>query len=117
MTTTLIAPCGLDCAKCDAYVLTQADDLAGRKALAAKWSVDFNVPNMTVNDVTCDGCLATTGRLGSHCAECNIRACVVEKSFTTCAECDQYACEKLQGFFQMAPVAKDNLETLRPAAF
>ncbi len=113
MTTTLIAPCGLDCAKCDAYVLTQADDQAGLEALAAKWRIEYSAPNITVKDVACDGCLAATDRHCGHCAECNIRACTVEKGLATCAECDQYACEKLQGFFQMAPVARENLELLR----
>jgi len=113
MTTPLIAPCGLDCAQCDAFKLTQANDQAGLEALAVRWQVEYSAPNLTVAGVTCDGCLATTGRLGAHCAECNIRACAVEHSFTTCAECDQFACEKLQGFFQMAPMAKGNLESLR----
>jgi hypothetical protein len=111
--TTLIAPCGLDCAQCEAYLVTQADDLAGKEALAAKWSVDFNVSNMTVQDVTCDGCLATTGRHGSHCGECEIRACAIEHSLATCAQCSDYACNRLQGFFQIAPVAQVNLDALR----
>ena len=55
--TTLIAPCGLDCAKCEAYTLTQANDQAGLEALVAKWQVEFKAPGMTVKDVTCDGCL------------------------------------------------------------
>jgi hypothetical protein len=111
--TTLIAPCGLDCAKCDAYIVTQADDLAGKEAVAAKWRTEYNAPNITVTDVTCDSCLATTGRLCSHCAVCEIRACAVEKGLTTCAECNTYACEKLQGFFQMVPHARQNLDGLR----
>ena len=32
----MIAPCGLDCAQCDAYKLTQANDQAGREALAVR---------------------------------------------------------------------------------
>ena len=111
--TTLIAPCGLDCAKCEAYLVTQADDLAGKEALVTKWRVEYSAPNMTVKDVTCDGCLATTGRLGSHCGECEIRACAVENNLTTCAQCNEDACGKLQGFFQMAPVAQVNLDALR----
>jgi hypothetical protein len=113
MTTTLIAPCGLDCAQCDAYKLTLANDQEGLEALAAQWRVEYSAPNMTVADVTCDGCLAGA-RHGGYCSACPIRACAVEKSFTTCAECDQYAsCEKLEGFFKMAPQAKENLELLR----
>ena len=113
MTTSLIAPCGLDCAKCDAYIVTQADDLAGKETLVARWRVEYNAPNITVQNVTCDSCLATTGRLGIYCRKCEIRDCAVEKGHTICAECDQYACEKLQGFFQMAPHARENLAAQR----
>jgi hypothetical protein len=111
--TTLIAPCGLDCAKCEAYIHTQANDLAALEALADKWRVEYNAPNMSVKDVTCDGCLATSGRLGSNCYMCEIRQCAVEHAFTTCAQCNEYACEKLTKFFQMVPPARESLEAIR----
>ena len=111
--STLIAPCGLDCASCEAYRLTQANDTAGLEALAAKWRVEFNSPEITVQSVTCDGCLAASGRLGGYCGMCGVRKCAVERSLTTCAECGDYACEKLQAFWKNAPQARDNLELLR----
>ena len=113
MKNSLIAACGLDCAQCEAYKLTQANDLAGLEALVTKWKVDFNAPNMTVKDVTCDGCTATSGRIGGYCAMCGIRACAVERGLDTCAECTDYGCEKLTAFWQNAPQAKANLEALR----
>ena len=113
MTATLIAPCGLDCAQCEAYKLTQSNDLQGQEALLAKWRVEYSSPDMTLAAVTCDGCL-TGARHGGYCSACPIRACAVDKGYGTCAECDQYAgCEKLQNFFQLAPQAKENLEMLR----
>ena len=113
MTTTLIAPCGLDCAQCEAYKLTLANDVEGQEVLLAKWRLEYSSPDMTLEAVTCDGCLAGA-RHGGYCAECPIRACAVSLGHATCAECDQYgSCEKLQGFFQMAPQAKENLEALR----
>jgi hypothetical protein len=112
MTTTLIAPCGLDCAQCDAYKMTQTNALEAQAELLAKWRIEYNAPDMTIAAVTCDGCLAGE-RHGGYCSACPIRACALEKGLTSCAECDQYACEKLQGFFQMAPHAKENLERLR----
>jgi hypothetical protein len=113
MTTPLIAPCGLDCAQCDAYKFTQTNNLEGQEALLAKWRVEYSAPEMTLEAVTCDGCLAGA-RHGGYCAECPIRACAVERSFSTCAECDQYgSCEKLAHFFTLAPQAKGNLEALR----
>ena len=112
MTATLIAPCGLDCAQCDAYKLTQANDQKGQEALLVKWRVEYSAPDMNLAAVTCDGCL-TGARHGGYCSACPIRACAVEKGYNTCAECDQYACEKLQHFFQLAPQAQGNLELLR----
>lgn len=111
--TILIAPCGLDCGQCEAYVLTQADDPAGLDALAAKWRVEFNAPDMTAKDLVCDGCLATNGRLGSYCAICEIRKCAQERAVATCAQCADFGCEKLTGFWQNAPQAKENLGALR----
>ena len=113
MTTPLIAPCGLDCAQCEAYKLTQANDLVGLEALVAKWKVEFNAPDMTIKDATCDGCLAASGRVGGYCAMCAIRACAVERGLATCAECADYGCEKVAGMWKNAPQAKANLDTLR----
>ncbi len=113
MTATLTAPCGLDCSQCEAYKLTQANDLEGMEALLAKWRVEYNAPDMALAAVTCDGCL-TGARHGGYCSACPIRACAVEKGYSTCAECDEYAsCAKLQNFFKLAPQAQSNLELLR----
>ncbi|MBN2387452.1 MAG: DUF3795 domain-containing protein [Anaerolineales bacterium] len=113
--TTLIAPCGLDCAQCEAYKLTQVNDLPGLAALVEKWKIEFNAPDMTLESAICDGCLATSGRLGGYCALCEIRKCAVEHRITTCAECREYGCQKLQTFWQGAPQAQANLEALRAA--
>jgi hypothetical protein len=110
--STLIAYCGLDCAQCEAYQATQANDLAWQEKIVAKWRVDFNAPNMTVQDITCDGCRGP--RLGGYCAMCEIRASALAHNVQSCADCPEYACAQLQKFFGMAPNAKENLEMLRP---
>lgn len=109
---TLIAACGLDCAKCDAYIATQANDQAALEKLAEKWRVDFNAPNLTAASVLCDGCMAG-GRVIGYCAECTIRLCAVERGLENCAACPDYGCEKLTAFWANAPQAKANLEALR----
>jgi hypothetical protein len=109
----LIAPCGLDCAKCQAYNLTQANDLPGLEALVVKWRAEYHAPGMTVKDVTCDGCLAASGRTGGYCSMCEIRKCAVERGLETCASCAEYGCAKLAAFWGNAPQARENLETLR----
>lgn len=108
----LIAFCGLDCSACEAYINTQANDLEAQEALLAKWRVEFNAPDMSLADVTCDGC-TSTGRLGGYCSMCEIRSCSVERGMENCAHCADYGCEKLAKFFEMAPHAKVNLDALR----
>jgi hypothetical protein len=110
--TTLIAACGLDCAKCDSYIATQAGDTAALEQIVARWTKEYNAPGLTVVNVQCDGCMAEGRKIG-HCAECKIRLCVIERGLENCASCPDYACEQLTAFFQVAPQAKANLEALR----
>jgi hypothetical protein len=110
--TTLIAACGLDCAKCDSFIATQANDLVALEQVAAKWTKEFNAPGLTALNVQCDGCMAEGRKIG-HCAECKIRLCAIERGLENCAACPDYACEQLTAFFQMVPPAKANLDALR----
>lgn len=108
----LIAPCGLDCAKCESYILTQANDADGLAVLAEKWGKEYNAPGLTAVNIQCDGCMAD-GRKNGHCAECQIRLCAVERSLPNCAVCTDYSCEKLEGLLVQVPQARANLEAIR----
>ena len=109
----IIAYCGLVCSDCPAYVATQANDQAALEKVAAQWQQEFNAPNITVESIICDGCL-DSGRKCSHCAECQIRACGVERGVANCAHCANYnTCDKLQGFFGFAPQARATLDAIR----
>ncbi len=110
--TQMIAVCGLDCAACEGYLATQAKDEAAKEKVAAKWRVEFNAPDITVKSVTCDGCLATSGRLGGHCSECGPRLCAVEKGLANCGLCPDYGCEKISGMLQYIPDAKARLDAI-----
>ena len=112
--TTLIAACGLDCAQCEAYQATQADDLLALEAIAEKWRQEYNAPGLTADTLLCDGCMAEGRKIG-HCAECRIRACAVERGLANCAACPDYPCEMLTAFLQPIPHARANLDSLRPA--
>jgi Protein of unknown function (DUF3795) len=112
--TTLIAACGLDCAQCDAYIATQADDLAALAVVAEKWIKEYNAPGLTAENVQCDGCMLEGRKIG-HCSECQIRLCALERGMANCAVCPDYACEKLTGFLAAVPQAKANLEAMRAA--
>lgn len=108
----IIAACGLICSECPAYQATQAGDRAAIEQVAAQWRVEYNIPNITVQDVNCDGCM-TGERHCSHCSECEIRQCVSERGLQNCAYCPDFACERLENFFQMVPPARTNLEAVR----
>jgi len=113
--TQMIAYCGLVCTDCPAYIATQADDRQALERVAAQWREEFNAPTITVESVICDGCLATTGRFCSHCFECKIRACGIERGVANCAHCADYACEELEGFFGFVPDARALLNEIRGA--
>jgi hypothetical protein len=111
-----IAFCGLDCAQCDAYTATQANDEVAKERLLARWRVEYNNPEMPLAAVTCDGCTTLNGRAGGYCGQCPIRACGIERKVTNCAYCAEYAsCEKLTGFLNQVPTAKASLERIRRA--
>jgi hypothetical protein len=109
----MIAYCGIVCSGCEAYVATQANDQAALLRVRDRWRKEYNVPHMTVEDVTCDGCLVD-GLKCSHCSECDIRACGRSRGVINCAHCADYAtCAKLERFFGFVPDAKAVLDEVR----
>jgi hypothetical protein len=44
---------------------------------------------------------------------CEVRACGIEKNVKNCAYCEDYGCEILNNFFNMAPHVKKLLEETR----
>jgi hypothetical protein len=116
MAERMIAVCGLDCATCDGYLATQAEDEAWKERVAAKWAKDYDSPNIDAAYVTCDGCLAFEGRLGGHCFECEVRACGVERHLPNCAHCAEYdSCQKIASFIEWVPQVKPTLDEIRAA--
>jgi hypothetical protein len=111
----LIAFCGLDCAECEAYIATQANDEAAKQALLEKWRAEYDSPDMPAAAVTCDGC-TSEGRHGGYCSFCEVRACGEARGVVNCAYCDEYeTCETLQGFIGDIPEAQANLAAIRAA--
>lgn len=51
----MIAYCGLDCAKCDAYSATVTDDSALRAKTAKLWS-ELNGIKILPEHINCEGC-------------------------------------------------------------
>ncbi len=108
----MIAYCGLVCTECPAYIATQANDIEQLEKVATQWSKEFNA-TLTADDCSCDGCLSTTDRHMSHCDECKIRACAIEKRVRNCAHCGDYPCDELKAFFSFAPEAQATLGRIR----
>ena len=112
---TNLSACGIECAKCDAYLATQANDLAAREEVARKWQQEFNAPQITADTINCDGCMAAGDRHFGYCLDCEVRKCAVERQLENCAHCPDYVCEKLAGFFQHAPQNRATLDLVRQA--
>ena len=110
----LIAMCGLNCSQCEGYLATQANDEAAKERVAIKWQQLYNAPGITAASVTCDGCMSAGGRLGGHCAECEIRACGLAHQIPNCAHCSKFGtCPQLAGFLNFVPEARNVLQAIR----
>ncbi len=108
----IISICGINCSECKAYIATQNDDDAARIEVAETWSKMYDT-DIDPQDIVCDGCTTEGGRHFNYCNICEIRACGIERGLANCAACEDYICDRLEGFFKMAPEAKVNLEAVR----
>ncbi len=115
MSEDLVGACGLLCSECEAFLATQANDSAQIDAIAAKWTEMYET-TIPAEYVWCDGCMTEGDRKCGHTAECQIRACAVERGLTTCADCMRYECDKLTAFLDntVSFGTRDRLEGLRP---
>ena len=109
----MIAYCGLNCSKCEAYIATQKNDDVKRKETARKWSKLYQA-EIKPAQINCNGCKSDGVRF-SYCAVCDIRQCCLAKGVTNCAVCGEYICEKLSAFIKLAPEAGTALENIRSA--
>jgi len=108
----MISCCGLDCSKCEAYLATQADDDNKRAETAKQWTARYKV-DIKPEHINCDGCRAE-GKKFFYCSDiCELRKCCLEKNIDNCAVCDEYACGKLEKFFEQAPQTREALDKLR----
>jgi hypothetical protein len=109
---TDIAFCGLNCSDCPVYRATLSGHEPSRNKIADEWSKVYNTV-ITPGEINCLGCRSKTGKHFSHCFECSIRLCALERRVQTCADCSEYACVDLVEFFKLVPVSERNLEDIR----
>lgn len=105
----LIAYCGLDCEKCEAYIATQNNDNELRAKVAKNWS-EMNHVEITPEMINCDGCRAD-GRKTPFCDfMCEIKKCASGKKVETCKNCtDCKTCQTLKMIVDNSDEAKANL--------
>ena len=84
----MIAYCGLDCEKCDAYLATLHDDQSLREKTAALWTRLNGVP-ITPEMINCQGCRADGVKTVFCDSLCAIRQCAMKKGVTTCSGCPE----------------------------
>jgi len=83
----MIAYCGLDCEKCDAFIATKNNDQTLREKTAKLWS-ELNHVTILPEQINCTGCRAD-GPKTVYCEKlCAIRQCAMKKGVETCGECD-----------------------------
>ena len=108
----MISYCGLLCHECGALIATLTDDDQKRAEVAKQWTTEYH-KEFKPEDINCFGCLAENQPVFGYCHICKIRSCARSKSVINCAYCEDYACDQLMEFFQMAPANKKRLDELR----
>ena len=106
----MIANCGLDCEKCDAYSATINDDQALREKTARLWAELNNAPILPEH-INCEGCRAD-GVKTVYCDNlCGIRQCALKKDVITCGDCpDLEYCQTVKMIISDNPDALKNLK-------
>ena len=108
-TKRLIAICGLDCEKCDAYIATKNDDQSLREKTAKLWS-ELNHAPILPEHINCEGCRMNGAKTVFCSYLCEIRKCAQGKGFATCGYCPENdTCPKVGAIWQQTPQAKENL--------
>ena len=103
----MIAFCGLNCAKCDAFIATKNNDNTLREKTAKLWS-ELNQIEILPEQINCEGCRCD-GKKTVFCDKlCQIRQCAMKKGFETCGNCSELdTCSKV------AIVIGNNKEALK----
>ena len=107
---TMIAYCGLDCEKCNAYIATKNDDQALRERTAKAWAKMNNAPILPEH-INCEGCRANGIKMIYCDKMCGIRKCAMEKGMTTCGDCPELGtCQTVGTVISNNPDALKNLK-------
>ena len=105
----LIAYCGLDCEKCDAFIATKNNDKELLEKTAALWS-KLNGTEISPEQLYCEGC-RMDGIKTTFCDNlCGVRTCASAKGFETCGACAELEkCPTVGEIISNNPDLKKNL--------
>ena len=107
MMKKLIAYCGLDCERCEAWIATERNDDALREKVARSWS-ELNHVEITPQMIHCTGCRMPGAKTPYSDSLCPIRRCAQSRGAETCGNCGKMAqCSKL------GAITRHNEEALR----
>lgn len=108
----LIACCGLDCEKCDAYLATLHNDEALREKTAKLWAKMNHAP-ITPEMINCMG-WRMDGEKTPYCESlCEIRKCVMNKGLATCGGCAELdKCNIVGAVLENSAEARRNLDLI-----
>ncbi len=106
----MIAYCGLDCEKCDAYLATIHDDQALREKTAKLWA-ELNDAPILPEHINCEGCRVDGAKTVYCDSMCGIRQCARKKGVATCGDCPELeGCQMVGAVLSNNPAALKNLK-------
>ena len=106
----MIAYCGVDCEKCDAYLATIKNDQVLREKTAKLWAELNNAPILPKH-INCHGCRIQEIKTVFCDSICGIRQCALKKGVTTCGDCpDMEKCQTVGVIISNNPQVLKNLK-------
>ena len=106
----MIAYCGLNCEKCDAYIATINNDQTLPEKTAKLWAELNNAPILPEH-INCQGCRVEGSKTVFCDSLCGIRKCALKKGVATCGDCsDIEECKTLGTIILNDPEALKNLK-------
>ncbi|MBP5405926.1 DUF3795 domain-containing protein [bacterium] len=106
----MIAYCGLNCGKCDAYIATKNNDDALREKTAKLWS-ELNHTTILPEHINCSGCRADGVKTVFCESICAVRKCAMQKGLESCGDCPEMKkCPILGAITANNPDALKNLK-------